>query len=220
MTNVASSAPKMLYPEQKHADDKPWIRQKQEPALWYMRFRRYVEMGPKRSMRAAIAAEPDSKRVAKGCKTPVLKLSDISIPGAWTRAARVWHWKERCESYDLYQIEKQADAVRQTVSLAIYASKSFRVLQLDYLARALHEWIKSGTVIEDKKDFLAIVKVYQSIMRDMATEMQGIDGIENVQCDANVFEYIKKEVEREEEAERLKGIDNHARNQALFAKFD
>ena len=99
---MTSLAPKMLHPEQvsgQKVDDKPWLRQRNEPALWYMRFQRYLALGPKRSMRAALSAEPNPRKASGG---PV-KLSDISVPGSWKRASKQWRWQERCEAYDMHE---------------------------------------------------------------------------------------------------------------------
>ena len=50
---------------QQKQPENTWLRQKSEPALWYMRFRRYLDLGPKRSLRAAIAAEPSTQKATK-----------------------------------------------------------------------------------------------------------------------------------------------------------
>src|SRR5215469_10862110 len=92
-------------------DEKPWLRQKNEPALWYMRLKRYLELGPKRSLRAVVASEPQDQKAEKGDKIQKRKaegVSIVSVPGSWARAAKAWNWKERAEAYDLAQIEKEA----------------------------------------------------------------------------------------------------------------
>jgi len=87
MPNVAKNITQIGPPEQDLSpkpDEKPWLRQKHEPAAWYMRFKRYLDMGPKRSLRKALADEPGTQKATKSTK----KLSDVSVPGAWKRASR------------------------------------------------------------------------------------------------------------------------------------
>src|SRR2546423_2406377 len=100
---MASLVPQMLHAEQvsePKPDEKPWLRQKNEPALWFMRFQRYKDLGAKRSLRAVVAAEPQDAKATKGNKVQTKKsegvsLSVLSVPGAWKRAAKIWRWVER-----------------------------------------------------------------------------------------------------------------------------
>src|SRR5436190_7438208 len=95
MADVAKNITQIGTPEQvseQNHPSEPWLRQKGEPALWYMRFKRYLDLGSKRSLRKALAAEPDTTQAAKGDKKqPESKknLSDVSVPGAWSRASKV-----------------------------------------------------------------------------------------------------------------------------------
>ena len=153
MKNTASFEPKMLRPEQESlpkTDERPWVRQRNEPALWYMRFQRYLDMGPKRSLRAVVVAEPDTQKATKGSPKQVetkKKLSDVSVPGAWKRASKVWHWVERAEAYDLDQVARQASQIRSMVSSAPYTSKAYRILNLDKMARQLRDKLKVGMTL-------------------------------------------------------------------------
>jgi len=227
MKNTASFEPKMLRPEQESlpkTDERPWVRQRNEPALWYMRFQRYLDMGPKRSLRAVVVAEPDTQKATKGSPKQVetkKKLSDVSVPGAWKRASKVWHWVERAEAYDLDQMKIQAAGIRQVASHAPHASKAYRVLKLDYLARILQEWIKPGTMVgsDERKDFLAIIARYQSILRDMRDEMEGL-GVTMDSVDAAAFDTVLKAVKQQELEEKLKNASIHERNKALFERYD
>jgi len=169
MTQSARFVPKMLHPGQvsePKEDDKPWLRQKNESARLYLTFRRYLDMGSKRSLRALVASEPDTQRATKGTtkNQESKKLSDVSVPGALKRASKTWHWVERAEAYDLDQQAIQAAGIRQVASCAPHASKAYRVMQLDYLARILQEKLRPGTVME-RKDLLALMARYQSDAR-------------------------------------------------------
>src|SRR5438105_3891107 len=104
--------------ERERATPVPWERQKGEQARWYLRFRIYLALGPKRSLQAAVEAErqveeaPNSPKNGeeegaqkKVSASPTLKLS---VPGAWKQASRTWHWVERARAFDLYRQEQKA----------------------------------------------------------------------------------------------------------------
>src|SRR5436305_9812 len=69
----------------------PWMRQKNEPAVWYMRFKRYLDKGSKRSLRAVVASESGTQKATKSTvkSQETKKLSDVSVPGSWKRASKV-----------------------------------------------------------------------------------------------------------------------------------
>jgi hypothetical protein len=70
-----------------------WDRQAEEPNLWFSRFERYRLAGPGRSLLATVNAEQADKG----------KKKHSGNPGAWTRAAACWHWRERAEAWDEHQ---------------------------------------------------------------------------------------------------------------------
>jgi len=184
MNNTARFEPQLLHPEQvseQKQPEKPWLRQKNEPALWFMRFKNYLNLGPKRSLRAAFAAEPTAKKATKSLEGK--KLSEVSVPGAWKRAVKVWNWKERCEAYDLHEQEIYAQCIRRQASECLYASKAYRILELNNLATLLRAQIKTGM---DLKEYLAVTARLQSVMRDIALEMEELNGTTktSIECDA------------------------------------
>ena len=130
MAETAKNITNLRAPEQvfgQTQDIEPWLRQKNEPALWYMRFKRYLDMGAKRSLRALVAAESGTQVNTKGTakKQGDKKLSDVSVPRAWRRASKLWRWVERAKCYDQAQLEKQAAYIRQVVEKQPFASKSY-----------------------------------------------------------------------------------------------
>jgi hypothetical protein len=179
--------------EQKEPSE-PWLRQKGEPAKLYLWFKRYLDLGPKRSLRKALADEPSAQKATKGDKNQAESkkgLSNVSIPGSWSRASKVWNWVERAKAYDLHQVEKQAIRIREMATTVPHASKAYRILQLDYLARLLKDQIKQGLEL---KWCLAITARYQSIMQQIAREMEGLDGATLDACDAAALDVIKQEM--------------------------
>ncbi len=220
MTEQASFAPKMLHSEQvseQKEPEKPWLRQKNEPAAWYMRFKRYLDLGPKRSLRKALAAEPVAQKETKGDKSqsePKKNLANVSVPGAWSRASKVWQWQERAAAYDLAQIEKQASQIRKTVSSTPYASKMYRIIKLDYVARLLRDQIKPGMTLDT---CLAIIARYQSVIQQIEREMRGLDEKTLELCDASAMLTIREELIEAEYAKKIKSTSDIDK---LLAQFD
>jgi hypothetical protein len=57
-------------------------------------------------------------------------------------------------------------------------------------------------------------------MRDIAKEMDGIDGVTLEMCDAAAFNAIKKELIEQEYAEKLKSATTHERNKLALERAD
>ncbi|HEX3643702.1 MAG TPA: hypothetical protein VHV10_20625 [Ktedonobacteraceae bacterium] len=191
----------------------PWMRQKNEPADWFMRFRRYLEMGTKRGLRALVAAEAGTQVNTKEGK----KLSDVSVPRAWRRASKLWRWTERAAAYDLAQTEKQAAQIRTYISSIPYTSKAYRIVKLDYLARMLKLQLKPDMEL---KWCLAVTARYQSVMRDLAREMESLDDATLTECEASAMLTIKQEWIEQEYADKLKSAATHERNKLVLDRAD
>lgn len=205
MLESAKIEPQMLHPDQVSGQIQPekiWLRQKNEPANWYMRFKCYLDLGTKRSLRAAVSAQPTTSKATKGDKNQAevseKKLSDISVPGAWTRAAKVWNWKERAQAYDLAEQEKEAQKIRNMATSMPYASKAYRILQLNQTAHFLHMFLEPGIKVssENINWFLSVVTRYQSILRDIDALMQGMDhDVTADACDSAAMGKVREEIE-------------------------
>jgi hypothetical protein len=197
MPDVAKNITNLRPPEQEMGQSpaiEPWLRQKGEPAKLYLWFKRYLDLGPKRSLRKALAAEPSAQKATKGTAKgtqEAKKLSDVSVPGAWKRASKLWRWVERAEAYDLAQMEKRATQIREMVSSAPYASRAYRILRLDYVARILIDQIKSGIEVDK---CLAITARYMAILQMIAKEMGDVDEATMNACDASAMLTIKQEM--------------------------
>jgi predicted secreted protein len=192
MTEAAKNITNLRPPEQdfwQNTPSEPWLRQKSEPATWYMRFKRYLDLGPKRSLRKALADEPETQKATKGTgkKQETKNLSDVSVPGAWKRASKLWRWVERAEAYDLAQMEKQAGYIRQVVKQHPFASKAYRIIQLCCTANALLEYAKQGMSLEES---VAYAKTMQSLIKDIEHAMEGMDETTLIMADAAAYKYF------------------------------
>jgi hypothetical protein len=93
----------------KHEQPPVWARQEGEPANWYARFEAYRLAGPQRSLLGLYNEE--RQKAEKG--------SAQKVPGAWAEAAEKWHWRQRCEQWDMHQIERQREAAEDAYEQAL-----------------------------------------------------------------------------------------------------
>jgi hypothetical protein len=182
MSTSASFEPKMLHAEQvsePKQDEKPWLRQKNEPALWFMRFKRYLDMGSKRTLRAVVVSEPQDEKAKKGNKNQAKKsegvtLSLLSVPGAWSRAAKVWNWKGRAEAYDSYLIdgvvERHLGKIFDGASLGLH-----RIELLKSMLQSLQKIYDANYAKMSLDQVHKIMAHMQSILKDIREEMTQYD---------------------------------------------
>lgn len=232
MSEPAKIEPQMLHPDQVSApieQEKPWLRQKHEPANWYMRFKCYLDLGPKRSLRAAVSAQPVAEGATKSSKKQPQKneqksIAEVtSVPGAWSRAAKVWSWRERAQAYDLAEQDKEAQKIRNMATSMPYASKSYRLLQLNQVAHFLHMFLEPGIKIssENINWFLSVVTRYQSVLRDIDTLMQGMDnGVTAEACDSAAMYKIREEIIEDKYREKLQSKNQSEHNKAVFDRMN
>jgi|SRR5882757_1044046 len=188
-TESAKKITNLHTPEQDFGQNEtlePWLRQKNEPADWFMRFRRYLDMGSKRGLRALVAAEARTQVNTKESK----KLSDVSVPRPWRRASKLWNWVERAEAYDLAEQTRYAESLQKVASGALYASKAYRIIGLSSLATSLRGNIKPGMEV---KNYLAVIARLQSVMHDIVAEMEGYGEAAVTIADAAVCQTLAKQ---------------------------
>jgi hypothetical protein len=78
----------------------PWDRLPGEPSLWYARFELYRLAGPNRTLLGTVNTEQANRG----------KQRQTSIPGAWSRAAAHWRWRQRAEAWDEHERQKAREA--------------------------------------------------------------------------------------------------------------
>ncbi|MFA6134449.1 MAG: hypothetical protein WC869_10595 [Phycisphaerae bacterium] len=102
---------------------KVWEQMPGESGRWYARFTRYREMGPDRSLLAAVNEMRDQKGQKRSCNTP----------GAWRRISFEYQWKVRAEAWDEFERQRKELQAKQDMQearqkLAAAASKAVDVL--------------------------------------------------------------------------------------------
>lgn len=169
--------------------EKPWLRQSGESTLWFNRFTVYLELGPKRSLRAAVAKERASIRLVKEPqKAPVKgsrakKAAEVQpvvipaeVPGSWKQASRSWRWVERCKAFDEWQTARLVDIMYRKMQLS-YANKIERVMALDQLAKNVLENLNKALARGGmgNADYIALIGQVQALFRDLARETHALD---------------------------------------------
>lgn len=72
-----------------------WERQEGEDTMWYDRFFVFLRMGPSRTLLGAVHEVEKAQKSAEK--------HSVSIPGAWSDAAKKWDWRKRAEAWDDYR---------------------------------------------------------------------------------------------------------------------
>ncbi len=83
-----------------------WGQLPGEPSLWFGRFEKYRQQGPKRSLYAVYVAEPAPPGGARAKRADPKPLG--SIPGAWSLQSKRWNWEARANAYDQSERELAA----------------------------------------------------------------------------------------------------------------
>lgn len=80
---------------------KPWEQLPGEPSKAYARFRRYLALGPKRTVLKAFRAS--AKKAREGKKT--------QASGQWTSDCRIYDWRERAAAWDVDRFARQGETM-------------------------------------------------------------------------------------------------------------
>jgi hypothetical protein len=202
--DIARFQPETAQPEQKPA----WERQKQEPARWFLRFQLYRNLGPKRSLRATIAAECEAQPATKGDKQPRQSaarqsehLSDVSVPGSWSRAAKVWQWKERAQAWDQDQLYQRGKRYQKMLGTCDFASRVTRVHVLNSLSLTAIANLESMKTIDGQ---VTHIKLIQSLFKQISDEMSVFDGMDTTELDGRVANYISEHAEERKQKQAAK----------------
>ena len=83
------------------AEVKPWEQRPDEPARAYARFRRYLSLGPKRTLLKAFKAA--AKKALKGKKK--------RVSGQWVSDSRSYDWRERAAAWDADRFARQGETM-------------------------------------------------------------------------------------------------------------
>lgn len=106
---------------------------KQEPDLWYGRFRAYLLMGFKRSVQAVFHQEAEENRGnPRG-----------EAQGHWYEYAKKYNWEERAQAYDKHWIEEQDKLIAQEREVVLrkgFALDYKRIEALNKLADKMVQW--------------------------------------------------------------------------------
>jgi hypothetical protein len=167
----------------------PWERQPGESAKWFMRFRRYLMLGPKRSVNAVFEAEQREKAVrARG-----------KISTCWYNASRRYQWEARADAWDAEQSQQKALMLRQIAMKCSFVSRPFRIVQLNSAATTLMRELEKG---QEAPVYLAMVKQLRELMHDINAEVEGWNVPIDSSCDAAAMAAFEQKIKRQEELQQ------------------
>jgi hypothetical protein len=176
---------------------KLWLRQGGESKMWYNRFRRYLGLGPKRSLQAAVEDErkeisalkstkdeskPTSagkKGEQKGAKGSSVKLKEVpkpkplQVPGSWKQACTKYRWVERARSWDEHLVD-QAVEKHLLEEVSGMGRKGTRVRVLKQLAEKVAAQLNDAEGMKFHVYCMLVARL-QSILQDIKDEMDGYD---------------------------------------------
>ncbi len=88
-----------------------------EPDKWYIRFQKFLALGPRRSVLKTYALE--RQEVAKHKQADASNIAPIAVPPDWRKCTKDYQWAERAAAYDKEQslsyIERYEDGRRNVL---------------------------------------------------------------------------------------------------------
>ena len=169
----------------------PWERLPNESAKWFFRFRNFLALGPKRSVRAVYDAEQQQK-ASKGRGNPGT---------TWYTAVKRYDWWRRAEAWDAEQSNQKAAMLRQIAMKCAFVSRPFRITQLNSAATTLMMELEKG---HEPAVFLAMLKQLRELMHDINDEVESWNVPITAECDAAALAALEAKSERQKglQAER------------------
>jgi hypothetical protein len=209
---TAMPQPAIFEPQIVQTDDitthKPWERMEGEPARWFLRFRNYVRMGPRRSINAVFVLEREKKGEGK--------------PGGkagtrWYEAALRWQWQSRAEASDAFQEEQKAATMRDIAARLPFVSRPFRLTQLNILAVGLMRKTEEGLPITD---YVVCVRLMQSLLHDIADEVREWGVTVDATADSAALAELEHKNARLRDLDEQRELDEEAEIERLLARHD
>lgn len=172
---------------EKIAPRQPWFRHDGESVLWFNRFRRYMNLGPKRSLQAAVEQEQSQITALKSPKEPpkkegssrkkssvgqiaVLPPAKPQVPGSWKAASRMWNWVERAKAYDASVIDQWAQRNIDHAFSELFSNTAGRLVALNALFETEQAMFNANCGKMTFEQFNATMARMQSILRDIRDE--------------------------------------------------
>ncbi len=182
--------PLLIHPEIESSskqEKQPWLRQKSEPARYFLLFRTYCQMGRGRSLQAVWEQEHSAQKSTKATEEKNAPSDDTSekiqkvpsVSGAWKKAAAQWKWKERAEAWDLYQRdERHKNLLAFLDHEAQYITAAQRLNTLDTLMvgcmGCLHD---RQLALMDFKTWLKWMNTTLKVNREIRMEMRDFEKV-------------------------------------------
>ena len=140
-----------------------WERMPDEPDMWYIRFKEFLNTGPGRSFLHLANTE----RERKG------KSALVAVSASWNYSATKWKWRERASAYDNYLVNKEAERLEEKTKEL--NDKSFKLIEQMIAKAEQMLTFPLQTVVHEDKDvdgkLVAQTTIIPSrwVMRDAAS---------------------------------------------------
>ncbi len=172
MQNVAQS----LHPER---EKKLWQRREDEKPLWYNRFKRYLDLGPKRSIQAAFEQERGQVKALKSTKKQqkrhLAAVAQVQVPGSWKAASVKYQWVERARAYDTSIVDTMTERWIEVYLAEDYTLVMDRVTALRALFDTTLKNYNANNHLMTFEQVCAFIARLQSLLRDIREEMKLYD---------------------------------------------
>jgi hypothetical protein len=166
-----------------------WERLPNESAKWHMRFRRYLALGPKRSVNQVFVQEQQERTVKSRGK----------VGSTWYNAVKRFEWERRAEAYDREQDNQKAAMLRQIAMKCAFVSRPFRIVQLNSAATTLMREMEKG---QPSPVFLAMLKELRELMSCINDEVESWNVPITAECDAAALGAFEQKILRQKELEQ------------------
>jgi hypothetical protein len=192
MKNSANK-PIVLHPEQETTQKYAFERLENEPARWFLRFRAFCLLGHKRTLQAVAEQELSEKRQKKVQSDDRQTTEEISIPdkpvkvsisgrvpGAWSRAAKQWQWKNRAAAYDEFmRLERHKEVLSYLDHECDYITKAQRLDALATLMKNLMRiTLETEVTTQNYNTWLAMHRQALATLREIRREMKELDTLD------------------------------------------
>lgn len=189
MTGTSAAQQKYTSNQSAMQEKKPWARQEGESVMWFNRFRRYMNLGPKRSLLAAVQQEKSQikavkstdkkpsrrKKAVEAAHLEAVPTTKIQVPGSWKQASKQWQWVARARAWDAYVIEYTVEENLQEFLTKHHTAPIARIRYLENLLNALQNNYNANKNVMTPDQDIKYFNAMQSVLRDIRIEMSLYD---------------------------------------------
>lgn len=150
-----------------------WQRREDESFMWYNRFKTYLNLGPKRSLRAAVQASIDGNElqiVPRSTEKQALTIvTSDEVPGSWKSASSQFQWVARASAWDNWVkdriVEKTINETLEGLAFSLH-----RITALQGMATKIQTMLNHPDNNFTPEQMIGLLTRLQVIIRDIREE--------------------------------------------------